>query len=68
MITQNEIAKKLNVTQGAVNQWINGKTMPTLKFAIKLNAFFGFPYEIWGNREKISAWLKEQETKEKVGK
>lgn len=36
-LTQQELAKKLNVTQGAVSQWEKGRTIPSTKLLPKMS-------------------------------
>lgn len=42
-----EIAKKLNVTHGAVSQWFNGLTLPKYKYMLLLNEKYNIPFEAW---------------------
>ena len=42
-----EIAKKLNVTHGAVSQWFNGLTLPKYKYMLMLNKHYKIPFEAW---------------------
>lgn len=46
-ITQKEIAKKLNVTQGAVSGWFLSINRPTIKHAIMLEKYFDIPIRAW---------------------
>ena len=53
-ITQKEIAKKLNITQGAVSGWLNGNIKPSLKNAKALNkAFSVIPIEVCDDLPKF---------------
>ena len=67
-ITQKMIAKEVNVTQGAISRFMTGKISPSLKIAKSLYKKFGFPYDIWGDTNKIKQYLKDQEAKEKAEK
>jgi len=40
LITQTELAKKLNVSYASVNRWETGKFEPTMKIKRKLKKFF----------------------------
>ena len=42
-----QIAKKLNVTHGAVSQWFNGLTLPKYKYMLLLNETYDIPFEAW---------------------
>ncbi len=64
-ITQKMIAKEINVTQGAISKFMTGKISPSLKIAKSLYEKFGFPYDIWGDTNKIQQYLKAQEKAEK---
>lgn len=63
MKTQKEIANILGISQGAVSKFLTAKMSPTMKTAKKLKEIFGFPYEIWGDKEKIQAWIAKQTKK-----
>ena len=54
---QDEILKRVKVTQGIVSIWLNAKAVPSVKKAVLLHKYFGFPYEIWGDKEKIHEYL-----------
>ena len=42
-----QLAKKLNVTHGAVSQWFNGLTLPKYKYMLLLNETYDIPFEAW---------------------
>lgn len=43
-----EIAKKMNVTHGAVSQWFSGLTVPKYKYMVLLNEEpYNIPFEAW---------------------
>lgn len=42
-----QIAKKLNVTHGAVSQWFNGLTLPKYRYMLLLNEIYKIPFEAW---------------------
>lgn len=42
-----QIAKKLNVTHGAVSQWFSGLTIPKYKYMLLLNETYNIPFEAW---------------------
>ena len=42
-----QIAKKMNVTHGAVSQWFNGLTLPKYKYMVILNENYNIPFEAW---------------------
>lgn len=54
---QNEILKRVNIAQSTLSVYLNAKAIPGVNKAILLNKYFGFPYEIWGNSEKIDEFL-----------
>ncbi len=45
-ITQEESAKKLNVSQATVSRWISGKTKPTFENIIELRKMFDVSYDL----------------------
>lgn len=40
-LTQEQVAKDLSVTQGAVSQWERGETFPQTKFLVALAKLYG---------------------------
>ena len=56
-MVQTEIAKKINTTQASIKDYLNAKAVPSVKKAVLLHKYFGFPYEIWGDKEKIHEFL-----------
>ena len=60
-LTQDELAKKLGITNKAVSKWENGKAKPTTDILKKLSIFFNIPIE---NLLQI----KEKETKKNITK
>lgn len=45
-ITQEELAKKLNVSQATISRWISGKTKPTFENIIELRKIFDLSYDL----------------------
>ena len=56
-INQAEIAKRLGATNALVSNWFRGKHTPSQKYLCKLQKM-GLPIDIWGDAQKISAFLK----------
>ena len=59
LLSQEELAKLLNVSVGTINRWENGKTKPNITAMKKIKAYCesrGFPFE-----EIESEWLKDKE-------
>lgn len=48
---QQDIAKALGVTKGAVSHWFHGRTTPSLNHAIKMKRMFDIPVERWGKQK-----------------
>lgn len=54
-LTQREIAKIFNVSQGTYNNWENGKTQPSIEQLVAIADFFGVSIAILsGEREKTA--------------
>lgn len=49
-----EIAKRMDVSPGAISQWLNGSTVPNVKVGIKLAKLFGISCEelVYGSLAK----------------
>ena len=53
-MTQTELAEKVGVTQGAIWQWENGKTDPSLENLKKMAAFMSCTIDdLLGEKEEI---------------
>jgi transcriptional regulator with XRE-family HTH domain len=53
-LTQNDLAKLLNVHQTAISQWEQERTMPNIETAKKMVTFFGVTLDyLLGNEEEI---------------
>lgn len=66
-LTQKEIAKFCNVTQGCVSGWLNGRLTPNLQNGLKLKKL-GFPTEIWNNGNKFNEFMQDLQSKKQGGK
>ena len=52
-LSQRELAKVMNVSQGTYNNWENGKTQPSIEQLIAFSAFFGVTVDyLIGNAEE----------------
>ncbi len=56
-LSQREIAKKLNISQGTYNNWENGKTQPSIEDLIEISKLFkvSVDYLIGNQVEEVSA-------------
>lgn len=45
-ITQEELAKKIKVSQATISRWISGKTKPTFENLIELSKIFDLSYDL----------------------
>ena len=61
-LTQNEIAKFCNVTQGCVSGWLNGRLTPNLQNGLKLKRL-GFPTDIWDDKAKFDKFMQDLRNK-----
>lgn len=61
-LTQNEIAKFCNVTQGCVSGWLNGRLTPNLQNGLKLKKL-GFPISIWSDKGKFDEFMQDLRNK-----
>ena len=50
-LTQREIAKIFNVSQGTYNNWENGKTQPSIEQLVTIADFFGVSIDYLVGRE-----------------
>lgn len=51
-LTQREIAKIFNVSQGTYNNWENGKTQPSIEQLVAIADFFGVSIDYLVGRER----------------
>jgi DNA-binding XRE family transcriptional regulator len=59
LLSQDDLAKELNVAVGTINRWENGKTKPNITAMKKIKSFCennSIPFE-----EIESAWLRDKE-------
>lgn len=56
-LTQKEVAKYCNTPPCSVSWWLNGVHEPSAEKA-RLLRELGFPDDIWGDAQKINAFLK----------
>ncbi len=61
-LSQRELAKKLNISQGTYNNWENGKTQPSIEDMIEISKLFrvSVDYLIGNQVEEVS--VKEDES------
>ncbi len=61
-LSQREMAKKLNISQGTYNNWENGKTEPSISDLIEISKMFkvSVDYLIGNQEEEVS--VKEDES------
>jgi transcriptional regulator with XRE-family HTH domain len=45
--SQNELARQLDVSSGAVSRWLKGQRIPDRKNVFMLNKLLGVPIEVW---------------------
>ena len=62
-LSQREIAKLLNISQGTYNNWENGKTEPSIEDLIELSRFFkvSVDYLIGNQKDEVSINLDKEE-------
>lgn len=63
-LTQKEIAKFCNVTQGYISQIFNGKIKPNLACGVKLKKL-GFPFELWDDKSKFDEFMQDLNSKKR---
>ena len=61
-LTQKEIARLCNVTQGCVSGWLSGRLTPNLQNGLKLKKL-GFPTEIWSDKSKFDKFMQDLRNK-----
>lgn len=65
-LTQREIAKIFNVSQGTYNNWENGKTQPSIEQLVAIADFFGLASTILSGERAKTALSQARRTTESI--
>ncbi len=65
-LTQREIAKIFNVSQGTYNNWENGKTQPSIEQLVAIADFFGVSMTILSGERAKTALSQARRTTESI--
>ncbi len=61
-LSQREIAKKLNISQGTYNNWENGKTQPSIEDLIEISKLFKVSVDYLISNQVEEVFVKEDES------